>query len=268
MTVIPGREKKKKDQKKDRKGDIENKNHCWRSKSRSKHVERLKRILFVMTKHNMLFMIVIINSVLCNLSCVWTSMIEVSTLSRRNKEMNTVVSRSQELGSSSSWASSEDIYMPFSACFIPRHLLTIIIALRPQKRGCLLGTGTVGGGGSEGGKRAREWRLDRGYRPKKTGETVDRRQNNESVKAASPRHCPATSAPCNCCFNCRAGQSHKDNVRCTAVEEQLEAKDVQLSQPSSTSLLVISSGLTWWSSSSCLLLVSPGTLSVSVVICY
>ena len=39
------------------------------------------------------------------------------------------------------------------------------------------------------------------------------------------------------------GQSHKDNVHCTAVEEQLEAKEVQLSQPSSTSLLMISSGL-------------------------
>ena len=40
------------------------------------------------------------------------------------------------------------------------------------------------------------------------------------------------------------GQSQKDNVRFTAVEEQLEAKEVQLSQPSSTSLLMISSGLT------------------------
>ena len=43
------------------------------------------------------------------------------------------------------------------------------------------------------------------------------------------------------------GQSHKDNVRCTAVDaEQLKAKEVQLSQPSSTSLyiLMISSGLT------------------------
>ena len=40
------------------------------------------------------------------------------------------------------------------------------------------------------------------------------------------------------------GQSHKDNVRCTAVEEQPEAKEVQLSQPSSTSLFMISSGLT------------------------
>ena len=39
------------------------------------------------------------------------------------------------------------------------------------------------------------------------------------------------------------GQSHKDNVHCTAVEEQPEAKEVELSQPSSTSLLMISSGL-------------------------
>ena len=41
------------------------------------------------------------------------------------------------------------------------------------------------------------------------------------------------------------GQSHKDNARCTAVDEQLgqpEAKEVQLAQPSSTSLLMISSG--------------------------
>ena len=41
-------------------------------------------------------------------------------------------------------------------------------------------------------------------RPEKTGETVDRRQNNGSVKAVSLCHCPATSALRNCCFNCRA----------------------------------------------------------------
>ena len=35
--------------------------------------------------------------------------------------------------------------------------------------------------------------------------------------------------------NAVLGQSHKDNGRCTAVEQQLEAKEVQLSQPSSTS---------------------------------
>ena len=45
-------------------------------------------------------------------------------------------------------------------------------------------------------------RIYRGNRPKKTGETVDRRQNNGSVKAVSPRHCPATCALRNCCFNC------------------------------------------------------------------
>ena len=54
--------------------------------------------------------------------------------------------------------------------------------------------------------RESDW-LDRGNRPKKTGETVDRRQNNGSVKAVSPRHCPATCAPCNCSFNRCAGQS-------------------------------------------------------------
>ena len=73
---------------------------------------------------------------------------------------------------------------------------------------------------------------------------MDRRQNNGSVMVVSPRHCAATSVLDNYCFNCRAGQSHKDNVRCTAVEEQPEVKEVQLSQPSSTSLLTISSGLT------------------------
>ena len=72
---------------------------------------------------------------------------------------------------------------------------------------------------------------------------MDLRQNNGSVKAVSPRRCAATSALGDCCFP-RVGQSHKDNVRCTAAEQQLEAIEVQLSQPSSTSLLTISSGLT------------------------
>ena len=51
-------------------------------------------------------------------------------------------------------------------------------------------------------------RLDRGNRPKKTGRTVDRHQNNGIVKAVSPRHCPATCALRNCSFNCCARQSH------------------------------------------------------------
>ena len=74
---------------------------------------------------------------------------------------------------------------------------------------------------------------------KKTGETVDRRQNDKSLAIAQRLvHCAIAVSIA------MLGQSHKDNVRCTAVEEQLEAKQVQLSQPSSTSLLMISSGLT------------------------
>ena len=84
----------------------------------------------------------------------------------------------------------------------------------------------------------KESRLDRGYRPKKTGETVDRRQNNESIKAVSPRHCPATSALRICCFNCCAWAESQRQCPCTAVEEQPEAKEVQLLQPSFTSLLM------------------------------
>ena len=62
------------------------------------------------------------------------------------------------------------------------------------------------------------------------------------------RRCPLATAQrlAHCAIavsTAMLGQSHKDNVRCTAVEEQLEAKEVQLSQPSSTSILVISSGL-------------------------
>ena len=60
--------------------------------------------------------------------------------------------------------------------------------------------------GDRVGRGQGDW-LDRGNRPKKTGETVDRRQNNGSVKAVSPRHCPATCALRNCSFNCCAGQS-------------------------------------------------------------
>ena len=74
-------------------------------------------------------------------------------------------------------------------------LWTDHFALSPQKQGGLLGAGT-GGEGDERVK-ARPQIL-----PKK--DRRDRRQNNGSVKAVSPRHCPATSAPRNCCFNCCA----------------------------------------------------------------
>ena len=81
-----------------------------------------------------------------------------------------------------------------------------------------------------GGEMGRESeRLDRGNRPKKTGETVDRRQNNGVL-----RRCPLAIAQrlvhCATAVSTAVlGQSHKDNVRCTAVDEQrgqLEAKEV------------------------------------------
>ena len=70
--------------------------------------------------------------------------------------------------------------------------------------------GRLGGGGrqkSEGSTARTDPEL-------KTEEAVDRRQNNGSVKAVSPRHCVATSVLRSCCLNCCAEQSHKDNVRC------------------------------------------------------
>ena len=78
------------------------------------------------------------------------------------------------------------------------------------------------------------------------------------VLAVSPRHCPATCALRNCCFKCCAWTESQRQcpLHGTAVDEQLgqlEAKEVQLSQPSSSSLLMISSGLSWRSSSTSLL---------------
>ena len=68
---------------------------------------------------------------------------------------------------------------------------------------------------------------------RKNGETVDRRQNNGSVKAVSPRHSPATCAL----------DSHKDNVRCTAVDG-LKQKRSNLFSPTPPPYFLISSGLT------------------------
>ena len=112
------------------------------------------------------------------------------------------------------------------------------VALRPQKRGCLLGTGTGGWGVGRGrdGERVKA-------RPRIPLEKRPERPWTATRTVEVLRRCPlAIAQRLVHCFNCRAGQSHKDNVLCTAVEEQPEAKEVQLSQPSSISLLMISSG--------------------------
>ena len=101
--------------------------------------------------------------------------------------------------------------------------------------------------------RPRNPTLKRPRRPWTTARTTT------VLRQWGPRHCElATSVLRNCCFNCCAKHSHKDSVRSTAVEEHLKRKTSPLSEPSSTSLLLISSGLSWESSSTSLLLISPG----------
>ena len=55
-------------------------------------------------------------------------------------------------------------------------------------------------------------------------DAVDRRQHNKTLTAVSGSHCAANSVPRNCCRNCCAEQSHKDNFRSSAVEKQLKQK--------------------------------------------
>ena len=112
-------------------------------------------------------------------------------------------------------------------------------ALRPRKRGVLLGTGTGGEGDERVKARPRippeKDRRDRGPPPE---------QWQCYGGVPSPLPSDLCTTPQIAVSTALLGQSHKDNVRCTAVEEQPEAKEVQLAQPSSISLLMISSGLT------------------------
>ena len=81
-------------------------------------------------------------------------------------------------------------------------------------------------GGNNVGQLSKEWRLDRGYR----------RKNPERPWTAAGtmkvlRRCPLVIAQrlVHCAIAVSTavlGQSHKDNVRCTAVEKQPEAKKV------------------------------------------
>ena len=103
----------------------------------------------------------------------------------------------------------------------------------------------------------RDWdRVGRGRQSEgSTAETARKRPERPWTAARTMevlRRCPLAIAQrlVHCAIAVSTavlGQSHKDNVRCTAVDEQLgqlEAKEVQLAQPSSTSLLMISSGQT------------------------
>ena len=73
------------------------------------------------------------------------------------------------------------------AMFLSKHF-----ALCPQRWGSLLGTGTWG-------ERVKAWPRAPTHT---TDDAMDRCQNDQNVKAASPCHCAATSVLRNCCLNC------------------------------------------------------------------
>ena len=124
------------------------------------------------------------------------------------------------------------------------------VALRPRRRDGLLGTGTEWEGDDRVKARQRKPPEKRPERPWTAARTMEVLRRYPLAIAQRLVHCAIALS------TAVLGQSHKDNVRCTAVDEQLgqlEAKDVQLAQSSSTSLLMISSGLTGRSSSTSLL---------------
>ena len=109
-------------------------------------------------------------------------------------------------------------------------------ALRPQKRDGGLGTGTGGGGGRESEGSKVDTARKRPERPWTAARITEVLRRCPLAIAQRLVHCAIAVS------TAVLGQSQKDNVRCTAVEEQLEAKEVELSLPSSISLLMISSG--------------------------
>ena len=111
-----------------------------------------------------------------------------------------------------------------------------------------IGTGTDGGRGSRRGRK----RVN--GRPKRLWTTA---RTTTMLRQWGPRQRAATSVLRKCCFNWCAEQTQGQYplLRCWEITE---TKEVQLSEPSSTSLLLISSGLSWGSSTTSLLLISPG----------
>ena len=129
-----------------------------------------------------------------------------------------------------------------------RRAFFFIVVLRPRKRDGLLGTGTEREG-DERGSTAETARKEP-ERPWTATRTMEVLRRCPLAIAQRLVHCAIAVS------TAVLGQSHKDNVRCTAVDEQLgqlEVKEVQLTQSSSTSLFMISSGLTLRSSSTSLL---------------
>ena len=77
--------------------------------------------------------------------------------------------------------------------------------------------------GDEWERGTEEWNLETGANPEDQG-CHGPPPEQQNVKAVSARHCAATTAPRSCCPNCYAEQSHKNNVRSSAVGKQLKQK--------------------------------------------
>ena len=122
-------------------------------------------------------------------------------------------------------------------------------ALRSQKRGGLLGTGTGGGGGGGGGG---------GRGRKSEGSTADtaRKRPERPWTAARTmevlRRCPHRAIAVSTSVLGQIESQGQCPLHCSWATTRSE-RSLQLSQPSSTFLLMISSGLTWRSSSTSLL---------------
>ena len=85
--------------------------------------------------------------------------------------------------------------------------------------------------GDEWERGIEEWNLETGANPEGQG-CRGPPPEQQDVKAASVLHCAATTVPRNCCTNCYAEQSHRDNVRSSAVGKQLkQEKSNSLSGP-------------------------------------
>ena len=127
--------------------------------------------------------------------------------------------------------------------------LCFIVALRPWKQDGLLGTGTEWVGDDR--VKARPWKP-----PEKDWRDHGPPPEQWKCYGGVPSPLPSNLCTAQLLLQLLYLDSHKDDVHRTAVNEQLgqlEAKEVQFVQPSSTSLLMISSGQILRSSSTFLL---------------
>ena len=109
--------------------------------------------------------------------------------------------------------------------------------------------------GDGGGKGEKEWRLDCMLQPGRL-----RRLWTTARTTKMLRLCPFAIAYRTIAVSTSVQSSHKQYCWVTT-----EAKEVQLSEPSSTSLRLIFSRLSWGSRTTSLLLISPGPTNESLI---